>query len=163
MIVEKKYVLTGYFFGPVARDHFIIHFILSGKGTFRCGKNLYTLEAGDAFLICPDHVAYYEADMEDPWHYIWVGFNGVKVPKIIHSAGLSYDNPIFYYDTDNFFKDTIKKMASFTKLSLETDLSRLSYLYLLLSKLIEIAPKTNTVSIYDSNIQRYVKSARRLH
>ena len=60
---------------------------------------------------------------------------------------------------DNFFKDTIEKMASFTKLSLETDLSRLAYLYLFLSKLIEIAPKLNTVSIYDSTIQRYVKSA----
>jgi len=149
----------GYFFGPVARDRFIIHFILSGKGTFRCGKNLYTLAAGDAFLICPDHVTYYEADMEDPWHYIWVGFNGVKVPKFIHNAGLSYDNPIFNYGEDNFFKDTIEKMASFTKLSLETDLSRLAYLYLLLSNLIKIAPKTNTVSIYDSSIQRYVKSA----
>lgn len=150
---------SGYFFGPVARNHFIIHFILSGKGTFRCGKKLYALEAGDAFVICPDHIAYYEADIDDPWHYLWVGFNGVKAPKIIHSAGLSYDNPIFHYDTDNFFKDAIQKMASFTKLSLETDLSRLSYLYLFLSKLIEIAPKSNTISLYEPNIERYVISA----
>jgi len=150
---------NGYFFGPVARNHFIIHFILSGKGTFRCGKKQYALGAGDAFLICPDHVTYYEADMEDPWHYTWVGFNGVKAPKFMHNAGLSYDNPLFYYDTDNFFKDTIQKMASFTKFSLETDLSRLAYLYLFLSKLVEIAPKSNTVSIFDSSIERYVKSA----
>lgn len=150
---------SGYFYGPAVRNHFIIHFILSGKGTFKCGKKLYNLEAGNAFLICPDYVTYYEADKEDPWHYIWVGFNGVKVPKFIHNAGLSYDNPIFYYDTDNFFKDTIEKMASFTEFSLETDLSRLSYLYLFLSKLIKIAPKNNSVSTYNSNIERYVKSA----
>ncbi|MBU3182841.1 AraC family transcriptional regulator [Clostridium psychrophilum] len=149
----------GYFFGPVARNHYIIHFILSGKGTFICGKKLYKLEAGDAFLICPDHIAYYEADMKEPWHYLWVGFNGVKVPKIIHRAGLSYDNPIFYYDTDNFFKDMIQKMASFTKLSLETDLSRLAYLYPFLAKLIEIGPKPNTVNLYESNIERYVINA----
>ncbi|MFT5875834.1 MAG: hypothetical protein ACI8WT_004832, partial [Clostridium sp.] len=30
-----------YSFGPVARDHFIIHFILSGKGTFKSGIKLY--------------------------------------------------------------------------------------------------------------------------
>ena len=54
-------------------------------------------------------------------------------------------------------------MASFTKFSLETDLSRLSYLYLFLAKLIEIAPKTNTVSLYDSTIERYVKNRPRLH
>lgn len=150
---------SGYFYGPAVRTHFIIHFILSGKGTFKCGKKLYNLEAGNAFLICPDYVTYYEADMEDPWHYIWVGFNGVKVPKIIHSAGLSYDNPIFYYDTDNFFKDTIEKLARFTEFSLETDLSRLSYLYLFFSKLIEIAPKNNSVITCNSNIERYVKSA----
>lgn len=149
----------GYSFGPVARDRYIVHFILSGKGTFKCGKKLYTLEAGDSFLICPDHVTYYEADMEDPWHYIWVGFNGVKVPKFIHSAGLSYDNPIFHYGTDNFFKDIIEKMASFTKFSLETDLSRLAYLYLFLSKLTQISPKSNTVNIYESTIERYVRNA----
>lgn len=150
---------SGYSYGPAVRNHFIIHFILSGKGTFRCGKKTYIFESGNAFLICPDYVTYYEADIKDPWHYIWVGFNGVKVPKIIHSAGLSYDNPIFNYDIDKFFKDTIEKMASFTKFSLETDLSRLSYLYLLLSKLIEIAPKNNSVSTYHSNIETYVKSA----
>jgi len=150
---------SGYFWGPVARNHFIIHFILSGKGIFRCGKKQYTLEAGNAFVICPDHITYYEADLEDPWHYLWVGFNGVKAPKIIHNAGLSYDNPIFYYDTDNFFKDIIQKMASFTKFSLETDLSRLAYLYVFLAKLMEIAPKPNTVTLYDSNIEIYVKNA----
>ncbi len=150
---------NGYFFGPAVRNHFVLHFILSGKGTFRCGKKLYNLKAGNAFLICPDYVTYYEADMEDPWHYIWVGFNGVKAPKIIRQTGLSYDNPVFSYDNDNFFIDTIRKMASYTKYSFETELSRIAYLYLFLSKLIEIAPANPTLHPYNSSIEEYVKSA----
>jgi AraC-type DNA-binding domain-containing proteins len=150
---------NGYSYGPAVRNHFIVHFIINGKGTFRCGKKQYNLQAGNAFLICPDYVTYYEADMEDPWHYIWVGFNGVKVPKIIRQTGLSYDNPILFYDIDDFFIDTIRQMASYTKYSFTTELSRIAYLYIFLAKLIEIAPLNPAIKPYNSSIEEYVKSA----
>lgn len=147
----------GYSFGPAVRPHYIIHYILSGKGFFRYGKKQYDLKAGNGFLICPDNVTYYEADKEDPWNYIWVGFNGIKVPKIIRQTGLRQDNPIFFYDTDSFFEDTIKNIASYNNYSLEAELCRDAYLYLFLSKLISIAPKDSNISNYNSNTEEYIK------
>ena len=43
--------------GPGVRQCYIIHYIISGKGTFTCGKKTYTLTAGQSFLSCPEQVA----------------------------------------------------------------------------------------------------------
>ena len=38
-------------FGPVVRPHYIIHFILNGKGIFQIREKTYHLETGQGFLI----------------------------------------------------------------------------------------------------------------
>ena len=48
--------------GPGVRQCYIIHYIISGKGTFTCGKKTYTLTAGQSFLICPAQVVQYAPD-----------------------------------------------------------------------------------------------------
>ena len=63
-------------FGPTIRNYYLIHFILSGKGTFKTPRGEYRLENGDAFLIKPGEVTVYEADAETPWEYVWLGFRG---------------------------------------------------------------------------------------
>ena len=49
-------------FGPALKPHYMIHYILSGKGVFRTGGREYPLEAGSGFLIVPGHLAFYQAD-----------------------------------------------------------------------------------------------------
>ena len=53
----------------------------------RCGNTFFcimlcagrgysaTLQAGEIFVIRPGEVTYYEADMRDPWEYMWAGFD----------------------------------------------------------------------------------------
>lgn len=67
--------------GPGVRDHFLIHFVLSGKGKYVCEGKEYDLKAGDMFLIKPSQVVSYIADENDPWEYYWVGFNGTYAAK----------------------------------------------------------------------------------
>ena len=82
-------------FGPALKPHYLIHFILSGKGVFSTGENEYPLEAGYGFLITPEELAFYQADAEEPWTYLWVGFSGSSAQEYVQGMGLSIAHPIF--------------------------------------------------------------------
>lgn len=87
--------------GPGVRDHYLIHYILSGKGKFDSGKKHYSLSAGDGFLVVPSCISSYQADHEDPWEYCWVGFNGTDAGRLVSETGLSQEAPLFHYDRDD--------------------------------------------------------------
>ncbi len=76
LIAGSEVCKPGKSFGPAVRNYTLIHYVLSGKGTFQKGTTLHPVEAGQAFLILPGEVTTYTADTEDPWHYCWVGFDG---------------------------------------------------------------------------------------
>ena len=63
-------------YGPAMRTFWLLHFVVSGKGIFQINNKRYTLSAGMMFVIPPFTETYYQADSEDPWEYIWVGFTG---------------------------------------------------------------------------------------
>ncbi|NLY90718.1 MAG: AraC family transcriptional regulator [Firmicutes bacterium] len=91
----------GHSYGPAVRDHYLFHYILSGKGCFFVDNRCYSLHEGQGFLIYPGIITYYEADRANPWHYVWVGFNGLKVETYLHAAGFSKENPILTKRTGN--------------------------------------------------------------
>lgn len=64
----------GHSFGPAVRTYWLLHYVVSGCGTFQIGDRSYPVKAGSMFVIPPYVQAYYEADRQDPWHYVWVGF-----------------------------------------------------------------------------------------
>ena len=67
--------IPGHFFGPAVRDHYLIHFVVSGKGIYRIGEREYEVSEGEMFVIPPNEETFYQADKENPWSYIWIGFN----------------------------------------------------------------------------------------
>ncbi len=79
--------------GPGVRQCYIIHYIVSGKGTFICGKKTYALTAGQSFLICPEQVVQYAPDENEPWEYVWVDFVGEKCPQILAQSVLNPQQP----------------------------------------------------------------------
>lgn len=90
----SEHCKPGHAYGPAVRDHYLFHYILAGKGSFFVDNRHYSLRQGQGFLIYPGIVTYYEADLADPWHYVWVGFNGLKVETYLEAAGFSRENPI---------------------------------------------------------------------
>ena len=78
VIIGEHKCDPGHSFGPAIRKYTLIHYVLSGKGTFTNPHGTYSLSKGEAFIINPGEVTRYIADACDPWHYMWIGFDGVQ-------------------------------------------------------------------------------------
>ena len=92
LICGWEICLSGHDYGPAARDYYLMHYIVSGRGRYQCNGKTYAIEANQAFLIFPNDVTYYVADEVEPWTYIWIGFSGASCPELISQSGLSRDH-----------------------------------------------------------------------
>ena len=79
---------SGHFWGPAVRNQYLLHYVISGCGTYVVGGETYTLHAGSCFLIRPGERTLYTADRKDPWEYMWVAFDGFDVLEILRRTGL---------------------------------------------------------------------------
>jgi len=150
----------GHSFGPWVRDHFLIHYIIKGKGFFQVGNKTYHLQKGQGFLICPDVVTYYEADKEDPWHYMWVGFNGLKAETYLTQAHLNQENPIFSGENeDEFITTCFNDMLATQPQQKAREVRLLGYLYLFLSDLIELRKNTPSLRTVENRKEEYIHRA----
>ena len=149
----------GYGWGPAVRDHFNMHYILSGKGTFYIQGERYSLKANEGFLIWPDTVVRYEADEKDPWTYAWVGFHGLKAEFFLKKAGLSLNKPTFVYSADDRLINCLNAMRSAVKPDSASELMVTGYLYHFLSLLIKNHRQTHPVEIHAAGGDRHVSRA----
>ena len=84
-------------YGPAVRHHCIIHYCVRGKGIFRTNEGTFEVLPGQAFIINPDEITFYQADEKDPWFYSWIAFSGTicektkKLPNVVTVK----DNTIF--------------------------------------------------------------------
>lgn len=94
-------------FGPSIRNYYLIHYICSGKGVFCSEQGEFPVSAGEIFVIRPGQTTVYTADTDDPWSYIWVGFDG----RLTRQLEL-LTSPVQAYSQDTFFK--LKQALEFT-------------------------------------------------
>ncbi len=79
------------FFGPASRSYWLLHFVISGKGTFVTPRGRTAVKKNDIFVIRPYEITYYEADETDPWKYIWIGFfAGIRLPSLLTTSDVIY-------------------------------------------------------------------------
>ena len=76
------------------RDHYLIHYIISGKGYYKTGNLVYALTAGSSFLVYPNTEVLYYADEADPWEYAWVGFTGSDASMILKATDFTPEKPV---------------------------------------------------------------------
>ena len=120
-------------FGPAVKPHYLIHFVLSGKGIFRSRYKEYHLEAGYGFLIEPEELAFYQADEKDPWTYVWVGFAGTEAAHYLSAMGLSGRHPIFKSKHPEELYEVVKDMMEHNTFGMSNDLRRNGQLSIFLS------------------------------
>lgn len=89
---------SGYSFGPAIRNFHLIHYVYSGKGKLHTENKTYEIKAGEFFIIYPHQSSYYSADIEEPWSYRWLEFNGSLADRLTSDAGFSHEKHVL---TDN--------------------------------------------------------------
>lgn len=158
----KEQCESSHSFGPAVRDHFLIHYILEGEGSFHVDGKTYNLKKHEGFLICPDVVTYYEADKANPWTYTWVGFYGIKAEAYLKAANLTRENPIFSHSKENSIEQYFKQMQECNNLAQANEIKLQGLLYLLLGELIESCGKSlnrerNSKEIYIKKSIEYIE------
>ncbi len=90
----------GHSFGPARRNHYLFHYVIKGRGTLYADDQqghtkTFTVRAGEGFLIFPEQVTLYVADMSNAWEYTWLEFDGLRVKQALEGAGFSEHEPIY--------------------------------------------------------------------
>lgn len=145
-------------YGPYIRNHYLFHYILSGKGTLTAADSAgtdhtYTISAGKGFFIFPGQVTSYYADEKDPWTYMWLEFDGIKVREYLRSAGIDIHAPVFKPRSAQSAASVRDEMLYICDHSEAPPLCLIGHLYLFLNALITAsarytAPKENRLKDY---------------
>lgn len=147
----------GYTYGPAIRPFYLIHFVISGKGTFQTVDTLYHLTANQAFIIYPDEVTTYAADKHEPWHYCFFAFNGNLAPQLLERTDFRDGNRVVDLPKTSIV-DIIKEVTiELNKPILNKDIYGLSQLFKILKIFTDLSGKTEHHEITPS--KNYVKQA----
>ena len=135
---EKCLPLHSY--GPAVRNHYLFHYVISGKGTLSVDKVTYSREyeihGGMGFLIEPGQINTYYADRADPWEYTWIEFDGMKVKEILEAAGLSTESPVYTPKSEqagNVLKEELLYLATCQK---KTSYHLIGHMFLIMDALL---------------------------
>ena len=126
-------------YGPGVRSNYLIHYIVDGKGSYQSGEQKYELEVGEGFLIEPNVLTYYQADKEEPWSYLWIGFSGKRALEYLEDLGLNGRQLTFRSDQGRKLKELVLEMMNCSDGSVVSQYRQQSLLYAFFAVLAENA------------------------
>lgn len=122
-------------FGPAIRTHYLIHYVISGRGTVLLNKEVYEVSAGQAFIIFPNEVSFYKADENEPWEYTWIGFHGLKADLFFERLNItSTSNPVISFETEPLI---FKELREINAIFPHDEVKLLGLLYLMFYDLLK--------------------------
>ena len=146
----------GFSWGPALRNHHLIHFVAKGKGRFLCRDREYRIEAGSGFYAPAEEVVYYEADTQQPWEYVWVGFNGVDAVRLLTAVGLSAEHPCFTCTDPEQVIERLRAIYAANGATLANETDMIGHLYRFFSLLLEQTQRERHAM---SRTSRYLEAA----
>ncbi len=153
----KQVCMPNHSFGPGTRDHYLLHFVVSGKGKYYYKDQVFEVKSSQCFLICPDELAYYIADEDDPWTYYWIGFSGSRAHPYLSQIALTKKSPILNVEDMDYIICCLEEVIESSKLIRGGDLRMLGHLYILLSKLYEESKRPIDQTLQDDYIKKAVE------
>ncbi len=133
----KEICESGHSFGPAKRNHYLFHYVLSGRGSLAAENESgvtrnFTIRSGEGFMIFPDQVTTYIADHTDPWEYAWLEFDGLRVKQALLSAGFSQSRPVYRPKYENLRDLMCREILYINDHSDESTLHLIGHLFLFL-------------------------------
>ena len=145
--------------GQGIRQHYLIHYVISGKGKFYCGAKEYEIRKGQIFVVFPWTVIKYQADALDPWHYVWVDFSGEEARDILTQMGISVESPVFSIKNGAAVLEVVRNMprerSSDTCVNLDFSAKLYEFMSLLLQNIKQIERGGNS---YLTSAKRFIRS-----
>lgn len=127
-------------FGPVSRNHFLFHYVISGTGVLMANDSkgntqTYSIKSMQGFMIFPDQITTYYADKDMPWEYVWIEFDGLRVKSILEAAGLTRTSPVYRAKSKSLREEMMKEMLYIVHNSESSPFHLIGHLYLFLDYL----------------------------
>lgn len=134
-------------FGPVTRNHYLFHYVLSGTGTLMADDakgitKTYSLRSGQGFLIFPEQITTYYADQYSPWEYLWIEFDGLRVKEALSLTDFSLNHPVYHAHSKDLREQMVKEMKYIIAHPKESSFHLLGHLYLFFDYFIQSAKST---------------------
>lgn len=150
----------GYSFGPAARNHYLFHFVISGKGTLYANNSsgttdVYKINANEGFMLFPGQVSTYIADNDEPWEYIWLEFDGFQAKAAINATGLSQGKPIYHPLSIELRELALDEMIYIIEHKEAAPLHLIGHLYLFLDYLTRSAVTSQSQNKRKNNSSHY--------
>lgn len=142
--------------GPGLRDHYLLHHVVSGRGSYLAGGKQYAIVPGDTFLSYPDTTIAYQPDPDDPWEYYWVGFHGSDARMLLRQTDFSLQSPVVSTDFGDDLRDLLLQIYNSSGSQPYAQARMAGGLYLLLAYLMEHA---STATASDEPSTGYLRYA----
>lgn len=126
-------------------EHYLFHYVLSGTGTLMAadskGENhSYQIRSGQGFMIFPGQITTYIADVNVPWEYVWVEFDGLRTTEILNVCDFSADSPVYRTRSAELREKMAKELLYISEHSDQSVFHLMGHLYLFLDLLAQSAP-----------------------
>lgn len=100
----------------------------------------YQIRSGQGFMIFPGQITTYIADVNVPWEYVWVEFDGLRTTEILNVCGFSADSPVYRTRSAELREKMAKEILYISEHSDQSVFHLMGHLYLFLDLLAQSAP-----------------------
>ena len=158
----------GHSFGPVSRNHYLFHYVLSGTGKLMAQDSKgfsreYQIKSGQGFMIFPKQITTYIADISLPWEYTWIEFDGLRAREIVEIAGLSVDHPVYHASSKDLRENMKNEMLYLAEHGEDSPFHLIGHLYLFIDYLsrsaetMKLATKGKVRDFYIKEALNYIE------
>ena len=145
--------LPGYTYPHNAREGYHLHVVLSGKGLLRVRGREYHIHKGQMFLLKDREDVFYQADLEDPWYYVWITYYGEQAQRYMIYAGFAEDVYVQDCNIDPMeFSNLVTEILERPHLNTSSEIYRMSLAIRFLSLAIESREKSEDASRQKSDL-----------